>query len=259
MVEVPELAEWRKRLPALVAECAARWRLEVGEPWQSSFSWVAPATRPDGSRAVLKLASEETGERRALELWAGEGAVLLYDFDDERNALLLELLEPAEPLTSLPVDEALRIALEIGAALWRDLPDVRGFRSVKEHHAQFLDAVRADYERAPDLVEAAAFEDAYELYAEPPAGTTLLHGDLHTSNIRSAGRRPWLAIDPGGGVGNRAWELAWLLVDPPRAGRDPVPDLGTVERRLALIEQATGVDGDLVRRCAHSASVVTGL
>jgi streptomycin 6-kinase len=259
VVEIPELAEWRAQVPTLVSECAARWRLEVGEPWPANFSWVAPVTRADGSRAVLKLASEQTGERRALELWAGDGAVQLYDYDDERQAMLLELVEPAEPLTSLPADEALPIALELGNALWRELSDGHGFMTVEENHAKYLADVRADYERAPDLVDEEAFEEAYALYAAPPPGNTLLHGDLHTSNIRSAQRRPWLAIDPGGGAGDKAWELGWLLVDPPRAGIDAVPDAATIERRLALIAGATGADPDLVRRSAHSVSIVIGL
>jgi streptomycin 6-kinase len=259
VVEIPELAEWRERVPGLAAECAARWQLEIGEPWPATFSWVAPVTRADGSRAVLKLASEQTGERRALQLWDGNGAVQVYDFDDERKALLLELVEPAEPLTSLPVDEALPIALEIGNALWRELPDDHGFTTIEASHAKHLDDVRADYERAPDLVDATAFEAAYELYASPPEGTTLLHGDLHTGNIRSARRRAWLAIDPGGGAGHKAWELGWLLVDPPRAGEEPVPDARSLQRRLTLLADGSGADEDLIRRCAHSVSVVIGL
>ena len=259
MVDIPEAAAWKEALPTLVAECAALWQLEVGEPWPSSFSWAAPVTRADGSRAVLKLAFEETGERRALELWNGDGAVLLLDADLGRKALLLELLEPAEPLSRLPVDEALPIALELGSALWRELPADHDFTTVEASHAKFLDDVRSDYERAPELVDADAFAAAYELYAHPPAGTTLLHGDLHTANIRSAKRRPWLAIDPGGGAGHKAWELGWLLVDPPRAGHEAAPGERTLERRLALLAAGGGVDADLIRRCAHSVSVVIGL
>ena len=40
---------------------------------------------------------------------------------------------------------------------------------------------------------------------------TLLHSDLHHINILSARREPWLAIDPKGVLGERAYELGAFL------------------------------------------------
>ena len=45
-------------------------------------------------------------------------------------------------------------------------------------------------------------------------GPVLLHGDLHHGNVLSARRRPWLAIDPKGVVGERAFDAGALLYNP---------------------------------------------
>jgi streptomycin 6-kinase len=50
--------EWLARLPALVAEVAERWDLEVGAPLEpgGNISWVAAARRRgDGVDAIVKL------------------------------------------------------------------------------------------------------------------------------------------------------------------------------------------------------------
>jgi streptomycin 6-kinase len=66
------------------------------------------------------------------------------------------------------------------------------------------------------LVEAAEtlFAELIRSMAEP----VLLHGDLHHGNILAAGREPWLAVDPKGVVGERAYEVGAFL-------RNPMPQL----------------------------------
>jgi streptomycin 6-kinase len=56
-------------------------------------------------------------------------------------------------------------------------------------------------------------ELAEALFAELLASTQqemLLHGDLHHTNILTAGRQPWLAIDPKGVIGEPAYEASVL-------------------------------------------------
>ena len=74
--------DWLARLPALVAEVAEQWDLEVGAPLEpgGNISWVAPARRrSDGLDAVLKVQlphPESAPEAVGLRAWAGDGAVL---------------------------------------------------------------------------------------------------------------------------------------------------------------------------------------
>jgi streptomycin 6-kinase len=52
-----------------------------------------------------------------------------------------------------------------------------------------------------------------ELCDSAPA-RVLLHGDLHHDNVLRAARRPWLAIDPHGHIGDPGFDLGTLLYNP---------------------------------------------
>ena len=95
----------------------------------------------------------------------------------------------------------------------------------------------------------ALVERAEVLFAELIASQTetlLLHGDLHHENILSAGRRPWLAIDPKGVVGERAYDTAALLHNPVELLDAPRPRK-VLERRIALLSEELGFDRERVR------------
>src|SRR3954464_9674722 len=88
-----EGSDWLAALPAAVAGLADRWRLTVGQPFgdDGAVSWVAPATAPGGSEAVLKVFLpdlENRHEADALRHYGGRGAVRLLEA--ETGALLLE-------------------------------------------------------------------------------------------------------------------------------------------------------------------------
>jgi hypothetical protein len=104
---------WLGGLPWLIGRAAAKWGLEVDDVFPgSNVSFVAPVRRQDGSRAVLKLnfPEEETrDEPAALRHWEGRGAVRLIDSDAELGALLMERIEPGDPLTS----KSERVSLEV--------------------------------------------------------------------------------------------------------------------------------------------------
>src|SRR5204862_7544272 len=101
-------------LPALLSECADRWKITPGPPFDLSFNYVAPAIGANGASLVLKVGvsnMELNSEIQTLRLYAGEGAVRLLDFDEDKGFLLMERLMPGAPLASLADDEqATRIA-----------------------------------------------------------------------------------------------------------------------------------------------------
>ncbi|HEX4216324.1 MAG TPA: hypothetical protein VIA06_23650 [Candidatus Dormibacteraeota bacterium] len=56
--------DWLRSLPGLVAECAERWDLRLGEPYTGGYtSPVAPARVGEGSEAVLGV------DRKRVRLW----------------------------------------------------------------------------------------------------------------------------------------------------------------------------------------------
>ena len=128
--------QWLAQLPSLIADCASRWYLTVGEPFALSYNYVCAATQPDGTPVVLKLGvprAELTREIAALGLYDGRGIARLLDADAERGVLLLERLQPGSILSTVTdPDEAARIGSQVMRSLWRSLPEQHQFRSVKE-------------------------------------------------------------------------------------------------------------------------------
>jgi streptomycin 6-kinase len=64
---MPRGAAWLDELPRLVGECAERWNLTLGPPFEpATIAWVCEAALADGTRAVLKVNfPEEESEHEA--------------------------------------------------------------------------------------------------------------------------------------------------------------------------------------------------
>ena len=247
-------AGWLERLPALIADCERRWRIEVGPPFSGLWiNWVAPATCADGTPAVLKLSYPEDKEFRteaeALRLFGGCGAARLLQLDLERGAMLLERCEPGVPLSSVEDDEeATSIAADVMKRLWRPVPDDHPFPLVSDW-AQGLARLRRRFGGGTGPLPARLVEEAEALFDDLLASqgqTVLLHGDLHHLNVLSARRQPWLAIDPKGVVGEPAYEVAAMLHNPVELLKAPRPG-GVLERRVEVLTEELGLERARVR------------
>src|SRR5205809_865776 len=141
---------WLQGLPELLQRLAERWSLALGPHFaELSFSYVAPATRADESRCVLKLAvpnEELRSEIDALRHWNGHGCVRLLEADCDAGALLLERIEPGTTLaeSDLGDDQATHAAAAVMRSLRGPPPSqphltdlTRWLRSLfdyREHH-----------------------------------------------------------------------------------------------------------------------------
>lgn len=221
-------AAWLDRLPAVIGALARQWRLDLGEPYLLSYHWVVPATRADGTPAVLKLGVPGRGhlavEAAALRAYDGAGAVRLLAFDETRGALLLERADPGTPASSLVPhrdEEATAAAISVARRLHLPpppdctLPDLAGYAADFDRH------LREHPDGGPlsrPLVQRAA-----GLFDELRAGAServRLHGDLHHDNILRSTREPWLAIDPHGLVGDPGYDVGALLYNPDPGRRE---------------------------------------
>jgi len=216
-------------------------------PFNLSYSYVVPARNARGEEFVLKVCAggpEFTCEIEALQAWSGGAAVLLLDYNVEFRALLLERLTPGRTLASLGNDEeATRIAAHVMHELWRPLPSNSSFPTTAQW-ADGLRRLRARFDGGTGPFPRALVETAESLFrellasSEPPV---LLHGDLHHFNILSAGRRPWVAIDPKGLAGERAYEVGALLRNPDvRLSTDE----GAQRRRIDIFRDELALDRD---------------
>ena len=247
---------WLGGLPALVGRCEARWSLKVGPPYaRLSYNYAAPAEGPRGEELVLKLGvpvPELLSEMEALRLFGGRGAARLVDSDPSWGALLLERLEPGTRLVELCGEDdgaATVAAASVMRELWRPAPLDHSFPTVADW-GRGLVKMRAHFGGGCGPFPPGLVAEAESLFAELLASAdepVLLHGDLHHGNILAAGRAPWLAIDPKGLVGERAYEVGALLRNPlPHLLRLPDP-VRTTERRIAQLSEELGLERARVR------------
>lgn len=249
---------WLKRLPTLLSDCARRWSLTILPPFPNlSFNYVAPVVRADGSEAVLKAGvphKELWTEVAALRLYDGQNSVRLLEADEARGVLLLERLTPGTSLTTLADDAhdewATSIAASVMRGLWRPVPPQHGFPTVGDW-AKGFQRLREHFGGGvgpfPVRLVAEAETLSTELVRSSSAPVVVLHGDLHHDNILSAERRPWLAIDPKGVIGEPAYEVGALLRNL-WADRHPLANPGRrLERRVHQLADELEIDRARVR------------
>ena len=236
---------WLNRLPSTIADCERRWSLTVMAPFEPlSYNYVAPAIRADGAGVVLKLGvpnPELLTEAEALRLYDGRGIVQLLDADLDQGILLLERLEPGTMLLDVAREDdekATSIAAQVMRQLWIPAPPTGPFPPVARW-ADGLERLRDHFDGGsgpfpPTLVEMA--ETLFDELIGSMAQRVLLHGDLHHYNILAAERRPWLALDPKGLIGEPAYEIGAFL-------RNPRPQpVHVLARRVDQFVQELGFD-----------------
>ena len=224
-------------------EYLTRWGLTPdGDAIATASSSLLPVRR-NGTRAMLKIAltDDEKIGGRLMAWWDGHGAAkVLAAMDD---AILLKRACCNVGLADLARcgrdEEAPNIICQAVATLHKPRP-----KSPPKLPAlsQWFD----DLEQA-----AAAHGGSFRLAAgvarnlmadvrEP----TVLHGDIHHGNILDFGEAGWLAIDPKGVFGERAFDYANLFCNPDLS--DPSVSVATIparfERRLEIVCAAAGLD-----------------
>ncbi len=249
---------WLERLPALIAECQRRWSLTFGPPFpQSNYSYTAPALGQQGVRAVLKLAVPGpfvTAEIEALRLFDGDGAARLIDSDESLGAMLLERLEPGAMLLVVDDDrEATSVAAGLIVRLRRPVPPSHRFHDIWKW-MEGLERLRSRFGGGTGPFPTSLVERADAHLRNPSGERMVLHGDLHHYNILSAGREPWLAVDPKGIVAEPEYEAAAYLrnnlLDRPEPRR-------TLSTRIDQLADEAGLDRERMIGWGHADRVLS--
>lgn len=193
---------------------AVRLSLEIeGEPFATRaclLCWV----RYRGEPAVLKMANEpeERDGPAALRWWDGEGAVrvLLHEGAVAVLARAGVALRQAIPNDDERVTAAICDVVErlhrrgSGRGRERDRGELAGFPGLRGWmRSLFVD-------KDPRFEAARGYADRLLDANRDPV---LLHGDLHAENILRGGDGGWLAIDPKGIVGPRAFDYCNLFTN----------------------------------------------
>ena len=200
-----------------LAAAMRRWRLvQDGPVLDTLHGCVAFVTQASQPRAlkITRPDSDETNSVAALTHYDGRGAVRVLDHAG--RAVLMERIEPGHGLAARVIegddDGATAILCDVMTKLHRDDPPAGHFPAVEEWGESF-----DDYRQTNGTLPSALVDRAAALYRElcrTQGARVLLHGDLHHDNVLYDARRSWLAIDPKGVIGERAYETGALLRNP---------------------------------------------
>lgn len=244
----PVRRRWLEDLPRVISEMTTRWSITLGRPFEGddvSCAWVAPATRSDGTSAVLKLGMphfEGEHEIEGLRLLDGDPTIRLIEADDDLNAMLLERCTPGTALRALPEAEQDVIIAALLRRFRRLPPAHHSFRHLLEMLRHWSDETIRDKARWHDAELVSEGLRAFEEMAAPAPSDVLLATDLHAGNVLRAEREPWLVIDPKPFVGDPAYDATQHLLNCRERLRSRPRD--TIQSLADLLE----VDHELVRR-----------
>jgi streptomycin 6-kinase len=221
-------AAWLAGLPDLVADLERRWSITVGAPFgDATEAWVAPATRADGGRAVLKLVVPRPGDNTrheitALRLVGGGPCPELLESDEARNAMLLERLGPSIAGYGMPLDTRLKIFTWLAPRIWRPAAG-HGLPTGAEKGRWLIDFItrmwdeldRPCSESAVDYAVACARR---RIAAHDDERAVLVHGDIHqwnTLRVDDDPRTGYALVDPDGLLAEPEYDLGVIMREDP--------------------------------------------
>ncbi|MFE1591230.1 aminoglycoside phosphotransferase family protein [Nocardia sp. NPDC058705] len=259
--------QWLTALPGLADELLQRWSCVPDGPiMHGCIGVVIPVRRRDLPPAVIKISFPHPGnvfEPDAFVAWNGQGAVRLFERDDERYAMLLERTDGATLADVTDVtdfDEAVGILGRLSHRLAVDAP--AGLPRLSDIVADWTDEIRTTAAELGNPLPRRSLDIAAETLRDlgPDQPETLVHGDLHDANVLRGDREPWLAIDPKGYVGDPAYDtitvIRSLRFAPLLFASDPATD---IHRGLDLFCEAAEIDRERARRWAQVRAVKAAL
>jgi len=205
---------------ARLAGYLSPWELSDPQPVTRTVTSEIYRVNHNGEVAILKLLSPtETEEQigaEALRYFDGHGAVRLIKSDN--GAQLLEYAG-GDDLTGLVKQGNDETATRNIAGVIRELHSVRrpipdrGLFGLDRWFRELFVKAAADRMAGIDSIYIKGAAVAERLLADQ-RDIRVLHGDIHHGNIRQS-PRGWLAFDPKGLVGERAYDCANTFCNPP--------------------------------------------
>jgi streptomycin 6-kinase len=252
-VHGPRTQDWLHRIDSLVPAIEKRFKVRVtGQVAKLSRNLVLWAETPGAAQVVIKCAppgGELRAEATALRIYNGEGACQLLDHWPDSEALMIERLSPGAPLNTLRDDQqAIAAAAALLPSLWRPVP-LRPTGARQGDFARTFRETRAAFSGGSCPIEPALIDRAEKTFAHlnrtmgPPR---MIHGDLYFENILSSARRPWLAIDPRGTIGDPAFDAGILASDPSDSLIHAADPMKVLAKRLTLVPDLLGLSRERV-------------
>lgn len=254
---------WLEGLPGLVGDLEDDWSVAVGQPYEGgSEAFVVEATQEDGTPAVLKVVVPGAGkvasnEATVLRIAGGDGCPVLYRFDRERGALLMERLGRPMYEMHLPLSRRLELLCSTAARIWRPAPDC-GLPTGAEKARWLAKFIVGSWENLDRPCSEKAVDHALACarrreQAHRDERSVLVHGDVHQLNALQSGDG-FKLVDPDGLLAEAEYDLGVLMRG------DPVELLaGDPVERAYWLAARTGLDPVAIWEWGVVERVSTGL
>lgn len=225
-----------------------------GEVMHGGVGVIVPVRRRDEDAAVLKVSFPHPGnvhEPDAFATWCGRGAVLLYERDDERFAMLLERAQTSTLAEVEDGDEVMTVAGRVNHRL--AVPAPPGLPRLREQADRWEEQLGRDARELTHTLSRRVLDATVATIRELGRAQPdiLIHGDLHARNILRADREPWLAVDPKGYAGDPAYDGGTLLKARALTFLEADDLRRAVHRALDIFTEAAELDRERVRRWAQ--------
>lgn len=197
---------------------------------------------------VVRPGENVAAEAETLRAFGSDRAARVIDVRQERGELVLERVEPGATLaTTADEDTALGVIADLFSRGWPTPSETTALAPFEQYAGALLNG-SAESARASGVLS--------ELL-DDSAERTVLHGDLHYGNILSSCRAGYVLIDPKGVVGEPAFDIGYLVSRYAPSAVNAVPLLRAIERRLAFLPDALGLDARRVAAYAYVAAVLS--
>lgn len=236
---------WLDNLPNLVGILSTKWELSDVQALpeeEMHLHYVLKAYRGKVP-VILKIGLNRfmmKTEVHALRAYGGLGCVNILNHDDELCALLVQQLIPGTPLSSLFPDkdsDAAKITAILIEKLHETSPsDKSVFPTLKEWFEVFNSPKVADL---PLLHKA---KTLVKQLLQTSEKAILLHGDLHHDNILYNGASQWMAINPKGVLGERAYEISAFIINPINQILADTNLISLLEKRISCFAKCLGLE-----------------
>ena len=244
----PDWAAWVDGLPALVRALYDEWELRPdGWMMHGYCGLVAPVVTPRGGRAMLKVSYPEVEsehEHLALSHWAGRGAVPLIPAHPRRPAMLLAAQRDLSLGDARDLEACVAVGELYGLLHIPAFNQLRRLSDVVGASAASLAALPRSAPLPRRMVEQ-ALSLSRDLVGDPATDGTLIHTDLHYTNVLMDEAGDWLAIDPKPLSGDPHYEVAPMLWNRFDELRDDKRE--GIRRRFHTLIDTAGLDEDRAR------------
>ena len=255
--------QWLETIPSILKIYEEKWNIKILKPFPLFYNYVASVVCKK-SKAVIKISfpknKEFATEMQALTIFNGDGAIKLLQEDTANSVALLELCEPGTILKNFGENkEQTEIAAAVMQALWKKIPKNHIFPTVADWGKGFARYKQTFNKSGPismHIIQKA--EDTYNRLLQSSSENYLLHGDLHHENILLS-KRGWLAIDPKGVIGERAYDIGCFL-------RNPYPSLvkfpnakEITRKRITIFSKTLNLDEKRIAQWAFAQCILSAV